>query len=136
MLRRLRDWLVTPTQRALKYARDNGYMAAVVERWNPHAKIRQDLFGMFDLLICTDWQTIGVQVTSRSNAAKRRQKIEESDLLAPWCAAAHRSVEVWSYGKHKVKRGGKAYRWVLKRERYVHGAWVEVPAARSDGPTT
>jgi hypothetical protein len=36
---------VTPTQRSLAYLRAEGWQVAIVERWNPHARIRQDLFG-------------------------------------------------------------------------------------------
>jgi hypothetical protein len=41
---------MTPTQRSMAYLKKEGYRVAVVERWNPHARIRQDLFGVIDLL--------------------------------------------------------------------------------------
>ena len=40
----------SPTQRTLKRLRDLGYLAEVVERWNPHAKVRNDLFGFGDVM--------------------------------------------------------------------------------------
>ena len=36
----------SPTQRTLKYLRDKGYTAQVVEHWNAFAKRRIDLFGV------------------------------------------------------------------------------------------
>lgn len=72
----------TPTQRTLKWLRDNGWTAAVVEKWNPHAGIRQDLFGIIDVIGIGEAGTIGVQSTSYSNISARVRKIEESEHLA------------------------------------------------------
>ena len=44
---------MTPTQRTLAECRRRGWTAAVVEKWNPHARIRQDLFGCIDILAVT-----------------------------------------------------------------------------------
>ena len=64
---------MTPTQRTLKYLREIGYHAEVVERWNPHARIRQDLFGFGDI-IAIRWGESGpllVQCTGGANMSKR-----------------------------------------------------------------
>jgi hypothetical protein len=69
----------SPTQRTLKHLRELGCIAAVVEKWNPHAKIRQDLFGVVDVLALTpDGTTIAVQATSGSNVSSRVQKIADA----------------------------------------------------------
>ena len=39
----------TPTARSLNRLRADGWLAQVVERWNAHAMIRQDLFGFIDV---------------------------------------------------------------------------------------
>ena len=73
----------SPTQRTLKHLRDNGCeLVQVVERWNPFARVRQDLFGIIDIVAIRDGQTIGVQATSLSNVNARIQKIAESDAAA------------------------------------------------------
>ena len=36
---------MSPTQRSLAHLKALGYQARVVEKWNPFAKVRQDLFG-------------------------------------------------------------------------------------------
>jgi hypothetical protein len=36
---------MSPTARSLAHLRELGYKARVVEKWNPWAKVRQDLFG-------------------------------------------------------------------------------------------
>ncbi|MFN7610654.1 MAG: hypothetical protein ACK5QX_06915 [bacterium] len=71
----------SPTQRSLAYLRDEGYVAAVVERWNPHARIRQDLFGFVDLLAIRDGETLAVQTTAASSMSARVKKIAESELV-------------------------------------------------------
>jgi hypothetical protein len=52
-----------------------------VEKWNPHVKIRQDLFGFIDILAIKKGETLAVQCTSTGVAA-RVKKIQESEYLA------------------------------------------------------
>jgi hypothetical protein len=62
---------VSPTQRSLDYLRLKGYpLVAVVERFNPHAMVRQDLFGILDVL-AVGADIVGVQTTSGSNTVSR-----------------------------------------------------------------
>ena len=71
----------SPTQRTLAELRRRGYpLVQVVERWNPHAKIRQDMFGIIDVFAVGD-DIVAVQATSGSNVSKRVAKITESDAL-------------------------------------------------------
>jgi hypothetical protein len=71
----------SPTQRSLEKLRQEGYLCQVVEKWNPHARIRQDLFGIGDILAIRDTETLLVQTTSRGNVNARIRKIEESEHL-------------------------------------------------------
>jgi len=71
---------MTPTQRSLAYLRDQGYLVAIVEHWNPFARIRQDLFGFIDLLAIRRDETLAVQVTA-SGVSARVHKIEASPHL-------------------------------------------------------
>jgi hypothetical protein len=59
----------SPTQRTLKYLRELGYLVAVVEKWNPHARIRQDLYGFIDVLAVKRDETLAVQCCSGGRAA-------------------------------------------------------------------
>lgn len=72
---------MTPTERSLAFLRGRGYLVAVVERWNAHAKIRQDLFGVLDLLAVKPGEILGVQTTTGDNMSKRMSKFAESDLV-------------------------------------------------------
>lgn len=116
----------SPTQRALAELRETGYVSAVVEKWNPHAGIRQDLFGIIDILaICAPGPILGVQVTSGSNASKRVQKSLESKALPIWLDSGGR-YEVWSYAKQGPRGMPKV--WKLRRQlakRSELGAYFE-----------
>jgi len=73
---------MTPTQRSLAHLREQGMVAAVVEHWNPHARIRQDLFGCIDVLaLAPGGETVAVQATSLSNVAARITKIAASEHI-------------------------------------------------------
>jgi hypothetical protein len=72
---------MSPTQRSLAHLRDQGYLVAIVEHWNPHARIRQDLFGWIDLLALRDTETLAVQTTA-SAVADRVKKITDSASLS------------------------------------------------------
>ena len=84
---------MTPTQRSLAYLREQGYTVAITERWNPFAKIRQDLFGFIDILAIRKGETLAVQTTS-TGVSERIKKIMDSDYLpkvrdAGWKICVH-----------------------------------------------
>lgn len=90
----------------MKYLRDNGYVAAVVEKWNSFSRTRQDLFGFADIIAFNDDEVLLVQTTSSSNVAARRTKIYENELSRKWRKRSKtmfgpRRVEV--HGWKKVK---------------------------------
>ena len=71
----------SPTQRTLAEMRKRGYTCEVVEHWNPHARVRKDLYGFIDVLCLGDGEVIGVQATSLSNVSARVRKIVEHENL-------------------------------------------------------
>lgn len=102
---------MTPTQRSKAALERGGWSVAIVERWNPHARIRQDLFGFADLLAVKAGEApLLVQVTSGSNAAARIAKIT-NEPRALTCLRASMRIEVHGWRKVKLKRGGTAMRW-------------------------
>ena len=85
---------MSPTQRTLAEMRKRGYLVAIVERWNPWAKIRQDLFGIVDVLAIGNGETVAIQCTSGSNVSSRIAKIADSAATpemrkAGWKILAH-----------------------------------------------
>jgi hypothetical protein len=98
----------SPTQRTLEHLRGNGYpLVQVVEKWNPHARIRQDLFGIIDVLAVSEIDIIAVQSTSGANVAKRIAKLAESEALPVLLKAG---IRVVVHGWRKNAAG----RWVLR----------------------
>jgi hypothetical protein len=98
---------VTPTQRSLAKLRADGWTTAIVEHWNAHARVRQDLFGFIDILALRDGETLAVQATSGSNVAARVAKIAASET-APIVRKAGWRIEVWGWrknaaGKHVLR---------------------------------
>ena len=82
---------MTPTQRSLKWLRSMGWTAEVVERWNPHARIRQDALGFGDILACRPEDGVAlVQTTSKTNLPARRKKILDSERAATWMRSGGR----------------------------------------------
>jgi hypothetical protein len=100
---------LSPTELTLRELRKTWPLVAVVERWNAHTRIRQDLFGILDVIAVGPGGTVGVQSTSRGNLSARRNKIMAHPdtptlLVAGWAVVLH--------GWDKP-----AHRWRLKEER-------------------
>lgn len=83
--------------------RDQQYKAEVTEKWNPWARIRQDLFGFIDLIAVGNGVTIGVQTTSYSNMSARKKKIMDSDIY-PILKACGWQIVVHGWKKNKKGR--------------------------------
>ena len=96
----------SPTQRTLAELRKRGYLVAIVEKWNPHIRIRQDLWGLFDIIGIRGSETIVVQTTTASNMAARISKIADSDKT-PIIRGAGWKIVVHGWRK-------AAGRWVLR----------------------
>lgn len=91
----------SPTQLSLKELRKTCTAVQVVEKWNPHARIRQDLFGFVDILALDGAETIAVQSTSWANVSSRAKKIAESDLVGAVREAGWRIlIHGWRKGKN------------------------------------
>lgn len=96
----------SPTKRTLDLLRRTGYTAGVVEKWNPHAKIRQDLFNCLDIVAIDGTKMLGVQSTSASNQSKRRAKILAEPKALLWLQSGGRLFV------HGWRKSAKNNRWV------------------------
>ncbi|HLW66633.1 MAG TPA: hypothetical protein VKS79_15065 [Gemmataceae bacterium] len=101
---------MSPTGRTLVALRRSGYLADVVERWVPHANLRQDLFGFADIIAIRAGEpgALLIQTTTAANLASRRQKAQRAPALRTWLATGNR-FELWGWSQ----RNG---RWEAKRE--------------------
>jgi hypothetical protein len=97
----------SPTQRSLKLMRDQGYLCEITERWNPFAKIRQDLYGFVDILCIKEGKTVAVQTTSYSNVSARIKKIQGLDTYPIVKSAG------WEIVIHGWKKD-KAGKWMVR----------------------
>ena len=87
---------MSPTELTLKMLRSDGWTAQVVERWNPHAKVRQDLFGFIDIVAFKPSEgVLGVQATSYANISARKNKILNSAKAKDWIQCAGLYVIGW-----------------------------------------
>jgi hypothetical protein len=90
---------VSPTQLTLRKLKEDGYICKTVEKWNPWARIRQDLWG-FDVIAAKRGEAVLVQCTSASNVSARIKKIEELDSTLRLREAGFRLL-VWGWKKVK-----------------------------------
>jgi hypothetical protein len=82
----------SPTQRSLKKLRDDGWLAEVVEHWNPFARIRKDLFGFIDIIAIRGNETLAVQSTTRSNMWARISKIKSLQAHELWKSESRKII--------------------------------------------
>jgi hypothetical protein len=105
-----------PTQRTLKELRSLGFGAAVLERWNPHTRQRQDFVGCIDLMA---WKPgVGVlliQTTSGSNHGARWSKVCANPHIRGLMESGCR-VEVWSWSKKCRDGRGTRKVWTPRRQ--------------------
>lgn len=99
----------SPAQRSLDLLRGEGWFVAVTERWNPFAKVRQDLFGFIDVLAMKSDILLAVQTTSGEHVAERVQKIRETQAASLWLESPNRLIVV--HGWRRVGERGKRKLW-------------------------
>lgn len=120
---------MTPTQRSLAKLRAAGWLVAVVERWNPYARIRQDLFGFVDLLAVRGNETLAVQTTCGSNVADRLAKILATQAAALWLESPSRTIVVHGWAKRGAR--GKRKTWTCREVNVPRGT---VPNPKQANP--
>lgn len=103
---------MTPTQRTLKKLKDEGYVTAIVEKWNPHAKIRQDAFGFVDIIALGDKEVLFVQTTTNSHLKEHLTKIQKHvNYKAVKRAKVRIQAHGWGQYVEKCKNGNKKKVW-------------------------
>ena len=107
---------LSPVQRTMNSLRGIGSICAVVEHFNPYSGkfgIRQDLFGIIDILVLDPERgVIGIQVCGSSYAQHyRKLTIDNIQDTINWLSTPGTKLEIWAWRKIKIKRGMKAMRW-------------------------
>jgi hypothetical protein len=106
----------SPTARTLEELRKRGYVAQVVEKWNMHAKVLQDLFGCIDVVAIGPEGIIGVQATSGQtggNHSNRRTKMLAEPRAKKWLEAGGK-LWLWSWAQRGARDERKL--WTLRAE--------------------
>lgn len=139
--KRKRGPSTSPTARTLAECRKRGWVAQVVERWNPHARIKQDLFGVIDVVAIVPpdaaasapGSIVAIQACSGgssagrgSDHATRRDKILAEPRARKWIEAGG-VLELWSWAPHGGK--GKRRLWTLRAERITVADFAGAEAA-------
>jgi hypothetical protein len=75
--------MTSPTQRTLKFLRDSGAVARVVEHWNSFAKRRIDVWGA-DILARQGRLLMAIQTTSDGNHSDRVEKARANPDTRNW----------------------------------------------------
>lgn len=102
--------MTSPTQRSLAECRRREWNAEVVERWNPYARIRRDLFGWCDIVALTGMQIIGIQACVTGDLSKRVAKIcHERALPARRWLESGGVVLVWGWALRGARGKRKTY---------------------------
>ena len=103
---------MSPLQRSMKQLREEGWHVEKVEWWNSWGKVRQDLFGILDLLCIhkQDGHTLGVQVTTMGQKQPHIRKIRKSKNY-PLLRKAGWMIQLHSW--RKLKKSG----WTINVER-------------------
>jgi len=108
---------LSPTQRTIRALREQGARCAVVEKWNQYGGgghgIRQDLFGIIDILALDPSGVLGIQCCAGSGFSSHIEKltVEHAQESIDWLSTPGTRLQIWAWRKLKVKRGGKAMRW-------------------------
>ena len=115
---------MSPTQRTIKYLKDNGCLCGIVEKFNAYAGphgIRQDLFGFIDIIAIDPAQGIvGVQSCGQDFSGHINKMLgERNENMFEWLR--HAKVLLIGWRKVKLKRGGVAERWKPRLAEF----WIE-----------
>jgi hypothetical protein len=139
---------MSPTQRTLAEIRKQGHRAGIVEKFNrfvgPHG-IRQDLFGCIDILALDHSRgVIGIQSTGQAFREHELAMLgEKAKDCVDWLKTPGAHLELWGWRKLKVKRGGKAMKWEIRKRVFkledfsvagssVRASLAEPPVSRID----
>lgn len=108
---------LTPTQRTLRAMREQGRVCAIVEKFNYYAGPfgrREDLFGIIDILALDPQKgVLGIQSAGQDFSKHLKKLLEDkSSECITWLSTPGTGLELWGWRKVKLKKGGKAERWM------------------------
>lgn len=124
----------SPTELSLRQLRKYGWTVAIVERFNPHARIRQDLYGFADILavkaLGESGGILAIQTTSGGHHNDHLLKLHREPRLWTWLQAGGKA-ELWSWTKSR-----HSGRWALRQHVFSLDTMPAQPAPIERRPRT
>ena len=119
--------MTSPTQRTLGALRNLGYICAIVEKWNAYARKRQDMFGIIDIVALAPGRGVGGIQSCGTDFAGHHKKFteERAQECIQWLETPGTFLEIWSWRKVKVKRGGKAMVYQPRVREYTLADFID-----------
>lgn len=108
---------MSPTQRSLAKLRREGWLVAIVEKYNAFIKRRIDLWGFGDLLAIRGDQCLIVQTTSGAHVSERLTKIRFIPAAEEWIKSPNRKIVVHGWSKRGPR--GKRKTWDCREEYFM-----------------
>ena len=86
-----------------------GYKCEVVESYNSFTKRKKDMFGILDMVAIGNAETIGIQMTSKSNMSARIKKIQDSDYFVELVRSKWRIIVIGWFKKENGRYDYKEF---------------------------
>ena len=86
-----------------------GYKCEVVESYNSFTKRKKDMFGILDMVAIGNEETLGIQMTSKSNMSSRIKKIQESDYFVELLRSKWRIIVIGWFKKQNGRYDFKEF---------------------------
>ena len=91
--------MASQNSRTVALMESRGYKCDVVESYNAFTRRKKDLFSIFDILAIGNGETVGIQITSKSNMSSRIKKISESEFLPELVRSGWRLIVIGWFKK-------------------------------------
>jgi hypothetical protein len=119
---------MSPTQRTIRALKEQGRVCGIVEKWNSFAGIRQDLFGIIDIIaLDPERGVVGIQTTGTGFSGHHKKlTVDKVQECVNWLSTPGACLELWGWRRILAKRGGKAKIWAPRIKIYQLSDFTEV----------
>ncbi len=108
--------------RSKEWLRDHGWIEDTVERFEHHSRVKQDFFGVIDIIAVRGASTLGIQACSTKDFPAHRTKCLQEKRLREWLKGDRRfEIQAWSKVGRLI-RGRTRDVWVPKRIIFLTGS--------------
>jgi hypothetical protein len=101
--------LVSQNARTIALYESKGYKCDIFESYNSFSRRKKDLFGIFDIVAIGNGETLGIQLTSKSNMSSRIKKITDSDFFTEIVRSGWRIIVIGWYKKENGRYDYKEF---------------------------